>query len=179
MAEEIDYAAFKEHQVVPDVIPFEFRVSTELQISYPNSRQQVQLGNSLTPAEASEQPTVDFVPPQPSEKYTLVMTDPDAPSRTDPKFGPWRHWIVTNIDGQDVQKGLMDLNNHHTPYVGPGPPPNSGTHRYVFLLYRQRHEKNFAVMGTEREERRKFDLRAFETENELQLVSANFFICPT
>ena len=55
------------------MIPFEFRVSTELQISYPNSRQQVQLGNSLTPAEASEQPTVDFVPPQPSEKYTLVM----------------------------------------------------------------------------------------------------------
>lgn len=27
--------------------------------------------------------------------YTLVMTDPDAPSRDDPKFGPFRHWVVS------------------------------------------------------------------------------------
>jgi hypothetical protein len=27
-------------------------------------------------------------------KYTLVMTDPDAPSREDPKLGQWRHWVV-------------------------------------------------------------------------------------
>ena len=29
--------------------------------------------------------------------YTLVMTDPDAPSRDDPKFGPFRHWVVSVI----------------------------------------------------------------------------------
>lgn len=27
--------------------------------------------------------------------YTLVMTDPDAPSRDDPKFGAFRHWVVS------------------------------------------------------------------------------------
>ncbi|KAF8414558.1 hypothetical protein L210DRAFT_3434826, partial [Boletus edulis BED1] len=27
--------------------------------------------------------------------YTLVMTDPDAPSRSDPKMGEWRHWLVS------------------------------------------------------------------------------------
>lgn len=32
-------------------------------------------------------------------KYTLVSTDPDAPSPTDPKFGDFLHWIVANIPG--------------------------------------------------------------------------------
>ena len=28
------------------------------------------------------------------KSYTMVMTDPDAPSRQDPKMGQWRHWVV-------------------------------------------------------------------------------------
>lgn len=30
-------------------------------------------------------------------KYLLVMVDPDAPSRTDPRMKYWRHWVVSNI----------------------------------------------------------------------------------
>ena len=61
------------------------------------------------------------------------MSDPDAPSRADPKYQEWfiavisrinfsrRHWVVVNIPGSDVSKG-----NVAAPYMGPGPPPKTG-----------------------------------------------------
>lgn len=30
-------------------------------------------------------------------QYLLVMVDPDAPSRMDPRMKYWRHWLVSNI----------------------------------------------------------------------------------
>lgn len=30
-------------------------------------------------------------------QYLLVMVDPDAPSRRDPRMKYWRHWVVSNI----------------------------------------------------------------------------------
>ena len=49
------------------------------------------------------------------------IIDPDAPSRTDPKFREWHHWLVGNIPGCDVSKGET-----LSQYVGSGPPPNTG-----------------------------------------------------
>jgi hypothetical protein len=34
------------------------------------------------------------------------QTDPDAPSREDPKWGEWLHWIVTDIKGSDISTGM-------------------------------------------------------------------------
>ena len=31
--------------------------------------------------------------------YSVFMTDPDAPSRKDQKFGEWYHWGVINVPG--------------------------------------------------------------------------------
>lgn len=45
------------------------------------------------------------------------MTDPDAPSRKEPKFREWHHWLVVNIPGNDVKKGET-----LSEYVGSGPP---------------------------------------------------------
>lgn len=60
------------------------------------------------------------------------MTDPDAPSRQNPVFREMRHWIVGNIPGNRIADGetLFD-------YIGSGPSPDTGLHRYVFLLYKQ------------------------------------------
>ena len=63
--------------------------------------------------------------------YTLLL-DPDAPSRADPKFGEWHHWLITNIPGSNLSKG--DVSSE---YVGAGPPEGSGLHRYVFVLFKQ------------------------------------------
>ena len=54
--------------------------------------------------------------------------DPDAPSRSDPKWGEWRHWVVFNIPGADLAKG-----EEWWAYVGAGPPKDTGLHRYIFL----------------------------------------------
>jgi phosphatidylethanolamine-binding protein (PEBP) family uncharacterized protein len=44
-----------------------------------------------------------------SELYTLILTDPDAPSRRSPTQREWRHWLVMNIPGNDLQKVLNYL----------------------------------------------------------------------
>jgi phosphatidylethanolamine-binding protein (PEBP) family uncharacterized protein len=80
-----------------------------------------------------------------------------------------------------VSNSLIEADNQHTPYIGPGPGENSGTHRYIFLLYQQSNgkQKFKAMEHDQREQRRKFDIRSFEKENQLQLASVNFFCCPT
>ena len=37
--------------------------------------------------------------------YTLIMTDPDAPSRQTPTFREWHHWLVVNIPGNNISEG--------------------------------------------------------------------------
>lgn len=44
----------------------------------------------------------------------------------------WQHWVVGNIPEDKVAKGEV-----LTEYFGPAPPQNTGSHRYVFLLYKQ------------------------------------------
>ena len=41
----------------------------------------------------------------PNSFYTLIMTDPDAPSRENPKMREWHHWLVVNIPGNKVAEG--------------------------------------------------------------------------
>ena len=51
----------------------------------------------------------------------ILNVDPDAPSRADPKFREWHHWLIVNIPGTDISKGEV-----LSQYVGSGPPPNTG-----------------------------------------------------
>ena len=51
------------------------------------------------------------------------LPDPDAPSRKDPKFREWHHWLVGNIPGNKVSEG-----DTLSEYVGSGPPKGTGTY---------------------------------------------------
>ncbi|KAK6101136.1 Phosphatidylethanolamine-binding family protein [Brugia pahangi] len=120
--------AFKKYQVVPDVISM---VPTKLiNVDYSGGAK-VNLGNELTPTQVKDEPKVSW-DAEAKSLYTLVMTDPDAPSRQNPKFREWHHWLVVNIPGQDVSKGDV-----FSEYIGSGPPKGTGLHRYVFLVYKQ------------------------------------------
>lgn len=70
--------------------------------------------------------------------YTITITDPDAPSRDNPEWSEFCHFIATGVaisssTASDAVKlsGLRDV----MPYKPPGPPPKTGKHRYVFLLF--------------------------------------------
>ncbi|KAK7320160.1 hypothetical protein RJT34_04894 [Clitoria ternatea] len=64
--------------------------------------------------------------------YTMVMTDPDAPSPSEPSMRELIHWIVVDIPGgTNVARGKEIL-----PYVGPKPPV--GIHRYILVLFQQK-----------------------------------------
>uniref|UniRef100_A0A8B9Q8P5 Phosphatidylethanolamine binding protein 4 n=1 Tax=Apteryx owenii TaxID=8824 RepID=A0A8B9Q8P5_APTOW len=71
--------------------------------------------------------------PRADKKYVLVMVDPDAPSRADPRNRFWRHWLVTDIRVSAPAPFPPNL----LPYVRPAPPSRSGYHRYQFRLYEQ------------------------------------------
>lgn len=68
------------------------------------------LGNELTKSDTESVPNVQITPvgaldgesTDANTSYTLVMLDPDAPSRADPKYGPFRHWVVSRRDIQHL-----------------------------------------------------------------------------
>jgi phosphatidylethanolamine-binding protein (PEBP) family uncharacterized protein len=79
----------------------------------------------LSIAFTQDQPTLDFKA-YANKYYTLVVRDPDA------VLGHRVHWLVVNIRGNDIQSGFPVF-----PYLGPAPPPHSGTHHYIFEIYSQ------------------------------------------
>lgn len=91
----------------------------------------VNLGNALRPSEVSSQPNLDWNAKS-NTYYTIIMVDPDLPSRRDPKFREWNHWLVVNIHGNDIETGNVLID-----YIPPGPPKSTGLHRYVFLVFKQ------------------------------------------
>nr|XP_033321270.1 phosphatidylethanolamine-binding protein homolog F40A3.3-like isoform X2 [Megalopta genalis]XP_033321277.1 phosphatidylethanolamine-binding protein homolog F40A3.3-like isoform X2 [Megalopta genalis] len=122
------------HGVVPDVV--DKAPEKVLNVAYPNNIT-VDIGKVLTPTQVKDQPEISW-DADANAYYTLCMTDPDAPSRKDPKFREWHHWLVGNIPGADVSKGEV-----LSEYVGSGPPKGTGLHRYVFLLYKQSEKLKF------------------------------------
>ncbi|XP_072702249.1 phosphatidylethanolamine-binding protein 4 [Ciconia boyciana] len=94
-------------------------------------------------------PRVRYPQAEKSKKYALVLVDPDAPSRANPRNRFWRHWLVTDIPGADLRTG--DIKGHVlTDYVRPTPPPRSGYHRYQLRLYEQPAHEAIALSPEER-----------------------------
>lgn len=78
-------------------------------------------GNEITPYSMRHPPKVCWDADSDSF-YTLIMTDPDAPSRQNPKFREWHHWLVVNIPGSQVNMGEVK-----SEYIGAGPPQGTGS----------------------------------------------------
>jgi phosphatidylethanolamine-binding protein len=130
-------------------------------------------GNVLTPTLVKDAPTVEWNADS-NTFYTLCMTDPDAPSRKDPQFREWHHWLVGNIPGANVAKGET-----LSAYIGSGPPQGTGLHRYVFLIYKQRGWLKFnevRLPNNSGENRGGFSIQKFAEKHNLgQPVAGNFY----
>ncbi|KAK0720193.1 phosphatidylethanolamine-binding protein, partial [Lasiosphaeris hirsuta] len=129
--------------VIDDFFP-----ALELHASWP-SKQQASLGNTLNPEKLQDAPSVSLHDTSESSKlcssrvsYVIALTDPDAPSRDDPKWSEMCHWIVTGVSASAIanrkarcsSRALGDL-TEVMPYKAPGPPEKTGKHRYVFFAF--------------------------------------------
>ncbi|KAH0838705.1 phosphatidylethanolamine-binding protein [Lanmaoa asiatica] len=183
--------AINEAGIIPDVISDKtpFSPSALLVVKWPTGKEAM-LGNTLTPIDTADEPSVSFTPMQSfavasDVGYTLVMTDPDAPSRGDPKMGQWRHWIVmglkapalSTLDTGDLSARVTKQAT--TPYYPPAPPRGTGPHRYVFLLY-QEPSVDFSIPTHAREyksgpkDRAKWNAASFAERYGLELVGCMF-----
>ncbi|KAG5873924.1 hypothetical protein JTB14_030349 [Gonioctena quinquepunctata] len=119
---------FQSNQIAPDVVSA--APEKKLDVRYKEGKD-VKLGNELTPKQVMEAPEVTYEA-EDKDFYTLILTDPDAPSRKNPRDREWVHWMIVNIPGNKISDGEVI-----TDYVGAAPPKDSGLHRYVFMLYKQ------------------------------------------
>ncbi|ATY59729.1 protease inhibitor (Tfs1) [Cordyceps militaris] len=81
-------------------------------------------------------------PREGGHKYIAVCIDLDAPFPSFSILGPIIHWIQTDLVAaaaadDDGFTRLETSARPAVPYAPPGPPPPSGPHRYVFMLWEQ------------------------------------------
>jgi len=119
---------FKEHEVVPDVTSK--APQQALEVRYGTHK--LDFGNQLTPTQVKDPPTQIRWQADPNSRYTLIFTDPDAPSRQNPRSREFQHWLVVNIPGDQLEKG-----DTLAEFISSGPPQGTGFHRYTYLVYRQ------------------------------------------
>ncbi|EDO19120.1 hypothetical protein Kpol_2000p88 [Vanderwaltozyma polyspora DSM 70294] len=197
--------ALSKHDIVQDVIKnISFKPSGFLVIEY-GTNLPVTMGNLLPVAQTQAKPKIQFISsPNANENnqdgfkpfsadksnlFTLVMTDPDAPSRVDHKWSEYCHYVSTDIPLNN-ESGDNDLNfttsfinegNTLIPYMGPGPPKGTGQHRYIFMLFKQPNNVNGSSF-TPIKDRPNWGygtpatgVAKWATENNLELIATNFF----
>lgn len=157
------------HKVVPDVVPV--APGDTATVTYSGCT--VEMGNELKPRQVKDAPKVVWNGDA-AAFYTLCMTDPDAPSRKEPTYREWHHWLVGNIPGTDVEKGET-----LSAYIGSGPPEGTGLHRYVFLVYKQSEKLKFdekRLPNTSGDDRGCFSISKFAAKYNLgNPVAGNFY----
>jgi phosphatidylethanolamine-binding protein (PEBP) family uncharacterized protein len=129
-------------EIIPTVIN-DFIPTLTLTVSWPDKT--AKLGNTINPDELQDAPVIKLHEISSSTKlrssgltYTIALTDPDAPSRDNPEWSEMCHWIATKVpvsssstEEESKAKKLKEI----MPWKPPGPPPKTGKHRYVFLVF--------------------------------------------
>jgi len=163
--------AMNTHHVVPDVI--DVAPTNSINVEYDSGVSAAE-GNELTPTQVQNQPIKVEWPVEEGALYTLCLTDPDAPSRAEPTFREWHHWLVVNIPGTNISQGEV-----LSAYVGSGPPQGTGLHRYIFLAYKQPGKLSCdepRLTNTSGDHRGKFAIRKFAEKYNLgQPIAGNLY----
>ncbi|RSL51159.1 hypothetical protein CEP54_011571 [Fusarium duplospermum] len=138
-------------------------------------------GDLVPISDAAMSPTLSFASNNAS--HVVVLVDLDAPNGTDNNaYAPFLHWAKFIPSGITTLPGGPPLNtSDFAPYFGPAPPPGTGPHRYVALLFGSQNStfhvppsfKEFN--GTEVTDRVRFGIDTFANEGRLDLVAANWF----
>ncbi|KAF5800487.1 putative phosphatidylethanolamine-binding protein [Helianthus annuus] len=152
-------------RVIGDVVD-QFTPSVTMDVVY-NPQCPVLNGHEIRPNLIATKPRVNIGGVDMRSSYTLIMTDPDAPSPSDPYLREHLHWIVTDIPGTTDATFGREIVSYEKPK------PVIGIHRYVFLLFKQRARQSVRRPVA----RDRFNTRAFSQENDLGLpVAASYFL---
>ncbi|RYR64682.1 hypothetical protein HN51_013888 [Arachis hypogaea] len=116
-------------RVIGDVIDM-FVPSVGMSVYYGSKH--VTNGCDIKPSMATNPPKVTLTGGNIHSLYTLVMTDPDAPSPSEPTMREWLHWVVVDIPGGANPNQGKEI----VAYMGPRPPV--GIHRYILILFEQK-----------------------------------------
>ncbi|CAO3599286.1 unnamed protein product [Absidia cylindrospora] len=168
--------SLKEAGIIPDLVNEDFYPDAFLVMKYGDEL--VSLGNHFTTEQTAKAPEAVFLPvDEHAGGYTILLIDPDVPSTSNHSLGPYNHWTVVNIPGGQQEK-VNDPSTQLVAYHGPAPPPRSGDHRYIFLLYKQQSQlQTFQPLPSSGDDRKKFDFKHFAETNHLELIGVNFFYC--
>jgi len=165
-------AALKKNGLIPDVLD-EFKPTGELSVSFAHGKK-ADHGNVLHPVDVFDGIASISWPTEAGALYTLVKTDPDAPSRADPKWREWCHYIVGNIPGNDLKKGEVIWD-----YVGVGAPEKTGLHRYTYIVYKQAGKVDYSATPKKTNAQAKgrggFKVRDFAKQHKLTPIAVNHF----
>ncbi|KAI1764015.1 PEBP-like protein [Hypoxylon sp. FL1150] len=185
----------KRAEIFPTVID-KFLPSFLLAAEWP-SGESADLGNTVKVDDVQDEPTIT-VRRDPSASssvsssesanvtYAITITDPDAPSRDNPKWSEFCHFVATGVEisssssaAPSVVKlsGLKDIMS----YKPPGPPLKTGKHRYVFLLFAPANGTTDSLHLTKPGDRKhwgtgkeRHGVRDWAKNNGLEPVAANF-----
>ncbi|ORY58708.1 phosphatidylethanolamine-binding protein [Pseudomassariella vexata] len=182
----------KKAEIIPTVID-EFFPSFILDASW-SSDDYASLGNTLKVKKIqkkpkillSQDPSTSTTLCNPNVTYAVTLTDPDAPSRDNPKWAEMCHFIASGFAttlSSDDSCSSLELTNltDIMPYKAPGPPPKTGKHRYVFLVFAPANSTTSPLNLTKPEDRQhwgtgkqRHGVRDWAHENDLVPVAANF-----
>ncbi|AYV77265.1 MAG: hypothetical protein Barrevirus25_8 [Barrevirus sp.] len=129
----------------------------ELQLFFNNKR--ILNGQLVDLSTVQTQPTIKY-DRDPNKLYTILMVDPDAPSRSNPLYKYVLHWLI--------------INNNDTieDFHPPNPPTGSGPHRYFISVYEQTGP---IKLPKNSEKRKNFDIPHFINKHDLIFKAVTMF----
>nr|ANS56325.1 FT-like protein [Amentotaxus argotaenia] len=138
-------------RVIGDVLDRFVPADIEFTVTY--TSRQVNNGCELKPSAIAVKPRVDIGGDGQDLRtfYTLIMTDPDAPSPSDPTLREYLHWMVTDIPNATLASMGRELVSYEAPR------PTIGIHRFVFVLFKQAGRQTVSPPGS----RQNFNTRSF------------------
>jgi hypothetical protein len=177
--------------IIPDVID-NFDPKYLVFVTWPSNKT-ANLGNAINPDDVQDEPAVKIQSIDHSDArvgdgnefssfptVTVAMTDPDAPSRQDPKWSQFCHWIVTNVLVTKPCKCDLSYRSKQKDIVSyrpPSPPEKTGFHRYVFLAFEAKNGTTKKLHLTKPEDRKRWGtgkkrhgVRDWADENDLTPV---------
>jgi len=177
--------ALKQAGIIDDVIAdFDFEPKCFVSPFYGKKKRPVALGNSFKQSKTKKRPSLKIYCPniESTPGLTIALTDPDAPSRKDPKWSEMCHWIAT-IPTSDQNSTEIEIINDEeaeelVEYKPPGPPEKTGYHRYIFLLLEG--DSSNLTAPEDRQHwgtgKKRHGVRDWAKKEGLKVIGANYFI---